>query len=265
MGQTYGCSDVLNFVFWQGMLAQLAAARHTALKPNGDSLRDLLVAYVRRFDTQADTAQALAEDLQGGVGAPASDQAIAPCSQTQRSFLAKLNPEQVILVQEALARRALRTTRTSHGRRRLIVAVDATLLDGCGTFAASAQFFDHVTHQDIQGYQLFVLFEVQSRHPLAFVLHEAGAVRADGSPKSDADDLAELGAHVNTALGLEQLGCGRFDKGFWSQATFKQLVETQERIVTPGKRFKTLRQAIAARPRTAWMRARASNAWRKRR
>jgi Transposase DDE domain len=255
MGQTYGLSYFLNFVFWHGVFAQLEAALHTPLKPNGYSLRELLAAYLRRFDTQAETPEALAEELRAGAWAPASDQSIAPCSQTLRTFLANLNPDQVILVQEALAQRALTVTLTPHGRKRLIVAIDATLLSVCGSFAAMAPFFDHVSQHYIQGYKLYVLFEVQSRQPLAFVLHEPGAVRADGSPKGDADYLADLLAHVKAALGVEQVAFVLFDKGFWSQAAFKQLVETHETLVTPAKRFKTIQQAMAAIPQTAWVRA----------
>lgn len=255
LGQQYGFSYFLTFLFWQGVFTQLEAALITLLKPNGYTLRELVAAYFRRFDTQAATPEALAEELRTGIWRPNSDQAIAPCSQTIRTFLANLNPDQVILVQEALARRALTTTLTGHGRRRLIVAIDATLLSVCGTFAQTATFFDHVTHQYIRGYKLYVLFEVQSRQPLAFVLHEPAAVRADESPKGDADYLAELIAHVKSALGVEQLAFVLFDKGFWSQAGCKQLVDTQETIVTPGKRFKTICQAMAAIPRTAWVRA----------
>jgi len=255
MGQQYGFSYFLTFVFWQGLFAQMEAALIAPLKPNGYSLRELLAAYLRRFDTQAETPEALAEELRAGAWAPASDQSIAPCSQTLRTFLANLNPDQVIGVQEALARRALTVTLTPHGRTRLIVAIDATLLQLCGSFAAMAPFFDHVSQQYIQGYKLYVLFEVQSRQPLAFVLHEPGALRADGSPKGDADYLAELVAHVKAALGVEQLAFVLFDKGFWSQAAFKQLVMAHETIVTPGKRFKTIQQAMAAIPPTAWVRA----------
>jgi len=180
---------------------------------------------------------------------------VAPVSQTLRNFLTKLHPDQVILLFEAQARRALRSSLRVKGRRtRLTVAVDATLLQLFGAFEQAEGLFDHVTPQGIQGYKLYVILEVASRQPLAFVLHEPGATRTAGEPKGDADYLAHLVAHVKTALGVDHLAYVLFDKGFWSQAAFQQLDTAAETLVTPGKQFKTIRAAIAAIRPDQWVR-----------
>jgi hypothetical protein len=255
MGRQYGFSYFVNFLFWQGIFARLEAALNQELKPNGYSLIELVAAYFRRFDTQATTPEALAEWLHNEAWAPASEQTVAPVSQTLRNFLAKLKPEQVILLFEAQARRALRRQLQAKGRRtRLTVAVDATLLPLFGAFEQAESLFDHVTQRGIQGYKLYVILEVQSRQPLAFVLHEPAATRADGEPKGDADYLAELVAHVKTALGVDHLAYVLFDKGFWSQAEFQRLVTADETLVTPGKQFKTIRETIATIRTDQWVR-----------
>jgi hypothetical protein len=255
MGRLYGFSYFVNFLWWQGVFAALEGALTQELKPNGYSLRELVAAYFRRFDSQAATPEALAEWLGNEYWAPASEQSVAPVSQTLRNFLAKLQPEQVILLFEAQARRTLRPALQAKGRRtRLTVAVDATLLQLFGEFEDAERLFDHVTQQGIQGYKLYVILDVASRQPLAFVLHEPGAMRPDGEPKGDADYLAHLVEHVKTALGVDHLAYVLFDKGFWSQAEFQRLVNADETLVTPGKQFKTIREAIAAIRPTQWVR-----------
>jgi hypothetical protein len=256
MGRQYGFSYFLNFVFWQGVFARLAAALAQPLAPNGYSVRELLAAYFRRFDCQAATPEALAEDLRNDYWPPSSEQVISPVSQTVRNFLAKLDPERVIVVQQDQARRALRPVLRAKGRRtRLTVAVDATLLRLFGAFEDQEALFDHVTQQHIRGYKLYVLVEVSTRQPLAFILHEPGATRPDGTPKGDADYLQQLVATTKTTLGVDHLAYVLFDKGFWSQDLFQHLVDQDEVLVTPGKRFKTVRQAVAAVGWGQWVRA----------
>jgi hypothetical protein len=256
MGRMYGFSYFVNFVFRQGVFAQLEPAPAQALNPNGYSLRELLAAYFRRFDTQAATPDALAEELRTGYWTPGADQTITPVSQTMRNFLAKLIPEQVILVQEAQARRTLnRLLKTKGWRTRLRVAVDATLLRLFGRFEDMERLFDHVTQQSIMGYKLYVVFELTTRQPIAFVLHEPKATRPDEQPKGDADYLDALIRKVKGLPGVKHLEYILFDKGFWSQAAFKRLVEAGEAVVTPGKKFKTIQDAVAAISRSRWVRA----------
>ena len=255
LGRLYGFSYFVNFLWWQGVFAALEVALTQELKPNGYALRELVAAYFRRFDTQAATPEALAEWLRNEYWAPASEQGVSPVSQTLRHFLAKLNPEQVILLHEKLARRALRRQLRAKGpRTRLTVAVDATLLPLFGVFEQAESLFDHVTQRGIQGYKLYVILDVASRQPLAFVLHEPGATRPDGEAKGEADYLAYLVEHVKTALGVDHLAYVLFDKGFWSQAEFQRLVNADETLVTPGKQFKTIRAAIATIRSDQWVR-----------
>ncbi len=261
MGQAHGFSAFLTFVFWQGVFAELEAALSEPLAENGYSLRELVAAYLRRFDTQAETLEALGGELRNAYWEDGSEPVnstgvvVAPTSQTLRNFLQELDPERVIVLQQRLARRALRHRLCIKGRRtRLIGAVDATLLELFGQFESQERLFDHTTNQVITGYKLYVLFEVESRCPLAFVLHTPGATTAAGAPKGDAEYLVELVEQTKQTLGLDQLGCVLFDKGFWSQAHFRQLDCAGEQLVTPGKNFATVQAAVASLPPSAWQR-----------
>ena len=255
MGQQHGFSAFLTFVFWQGVFADLEGALCEPLADNGYSLRELVVSYLRRFDTLAATPEALGGELRNGYWTPGSEVVVAPVSQTLRNFLQKLDPTRVLVLHGRCARRALRSRLQVKGRRtRLIGAVDATLLELCGHFEGQEKLFDHVTHQAISGYKLYVLLEVESRYPLAFVLHTPGATTATGAPKGDAEYLLELVEQTKREFGLDHLGYVLFDKGFWSQAHFGQLDAAVEVLVTPGKNFTSVRAAVTHLPHAAWRR-----------
>lgn len=255
MGQAHGFSAFLTFVFWQGVFADMESALYEPLADNGYRLRELVVSYLRRFDTAAATPEALSGELRNDYWVPGSDVVIAPVSQTMRNFLQKLDPARVMVLHGRCARRALRSRLQVKGRRtRLIGAVDATLLELFGKFEGQEKLFDHVTHQAITGYKLYVLFEVESRYPLAFVLHTPGATTASGAPKGDAEYLLELVEQTKREFGLDHLGYVLFDKGFWSQAHFGQLDAAGEILVTPGKNFASVRAAVTHLPHSAWRR-----------
>lgn len=255
IGRTYGFSYFLNFVYWQGVFAQIECALTEPLKPNGYSLRELVAGYFRRFDTGTATPEALAEELRNHAWRAEDEVALTPCSQTFRNLLAKLVPDRIIALQEQQARRALRPKcRIKGARTRLAVAVDATLLQLFGKFQGQERLFDHVTQQSILGYKLYVVFELSTRQPLAFVLHDPTVRRADGQPKGDADYLDDLVEKAKHLLGVEHLAYILFDKGFWSQAEFKALVDRGETPVTPGKQFKTITTVLTAIPDADWLR-----------
>ena len=101
----------------------------------------------------------------------------------------------------------------------MIGAVDATLLELFGQFEGQEKLFDHVTNQVIKGYKLYVLFEVETRYPLAFVLHTPGATTVTGAPKGDAEYLAELIEQVKQEFGLDHFGCVLFGSACWAGAS----------------------------------------------
>jgi hypothetical protein len=257
MGQAHGFSAFLTFVFWQGVFSKIEGSLQEPLADNGYSLRELLASYLRRFDTPASTPEALSGELRNAYWEPGSEVVVAPVSQTMRNFLQKLDPDRVIVLHGRLARHALRSRLQVKGRRtRLIGAVDATLLELFGQFEGQEKLFDHVTNQVIKGYKLYVLFEVESRYPLAFVLHTPGTTTATGAPKGDAEYLLELVEQVKREFGLDHLGCvlTEGDKGFWSQAHFGRLAAAGENLVTPGKHFATVQAAVASLPHSRWQR-----------
>lgn len=63
MGQAHGFSAFLTFVFWQGVFVELEEALTKPLADNGYGVRELVVSYLRRFDTAAATPEALGGEL----------------------------------------------------------------------------------------------------------------------------------------------------------------------------------------------------------
>lgn len=94
---------------------------------------------------------------------------------------------------------------------------------------------------------MYVIFSVTTQLPIAFYLHQEG--------DKDADVLDYLVEQAKLVLGVKKLGIVLFDKGFWRVDEFKQLIDRREAIVTPGKRYKTVRKAIAAISRSRWCRS----------
>ena len=83
--------------------------------------------------------------------------------------------------------------------------------------------------------------------PVAFYLHQQG--------DKDADVLDHLVQEARAILGVKKLGIILFDKGYWRVSEFKNLVKEQrESIITPGKRYKSVKKAIAAIERRQWHR-----------
>ncbi|OGO40401.1 MAG: hypothetical protein A2Z03_05200 [Chloroflexi bacterium RBG_16_56_8] len=154
MGQAHGFNAFLTFVFWQGVFAELEGTLAEPLAENGYSLRELIVSYLRRFDTAAATPEALGGELRNAYWEPGSEVVVAPVGQTLRNFLRKLDPDRVVGLYQRLSRRALRSRLHAKGRRtRLIGAVDATLLELFGKLEGQEKLFDHVTNQTITGYK----------------------------------------------------------------------------------------------------------------
>ena len=241
LGEGYGFDYFLSFVFWQGVFAQIEQALSGELKPNGYSLRDLFTSYLERLDEVVKTQDDLEAKLRNRLWSGQKRGAVAPVSQTLTNFLLKLALGRLVVLHE-------REVRKSHqGKTHIVVAVDAVLLELFGKYEGASWHWDSKEHRAIFGYKMHVIFSVTTGEPIAFYLHQDG--------DKDADVLDHLVQKARTILGVKKLGIILFDKGYWRVDEFKDLVDEQrESIITPGKRYKSVKKAIAAIEHSQWHR-----------
>jgi len=241
LGEGYGFGYFLSFVFWQGIFAQIEQALSEELKPNGYSLRDLFTSYLERLDEVVKTQDDLEAKLRNRLWSGQKRGAVAPVSQTLTNFLLKLSLDRLVVLHEEEVRKS------HQGKTHIVVAVDAVLLELFGKYENASWHWDSKEHRAIFGYKIHVIFSVTTGEPIAFYLHQDG--------DKDADVLDHLVQEARTILGVKRLGIILFDKGYWRVAEFKDLVEKQrESIITPGKRYKSVKKAIAAIKRSQWHR-----------
>lgn len=241
LGRGYGFDYFLTFVFWQGIFAQLEQALSEELKPNGYSLRELFTSYLEQLDEVVKTQDDLEAKLRNRLWSGQRRSAVAPVSQTLTNFLLKLDLARLMVLHQEEVRKSHR------GKKRIVVAIDAVLIELFGHHEGADWHWNDKEHRAIFGYKLHVIFSVTTGEPIAFYLHQ--------EEDKDADVLDHLVREARTALGVEELGIVLFDKGYWRVEEFKKLVEQQrESIVTPGKRYKSVKQAIAGIQRRQWQR-----------
>jgi hypothetical protein len=241
LGQGYGFDYFLGFVFWQGVFAKIERALQQDLKPNGFSLRELFTSYLERLDEQVKTQDDLAAKLRNRLWQGKEEKAVAPVSQTLTNFLSKLEVDRLVTLYQEEVRQSHR------GKKRFVVAVDAVLIELFGRYEGANWHWNDKEHRAIWGYKLHVLFSVITEEPVAFYLHQEG--------DKDADVLDRLVQEARTALGVQELGIILFDKGYWRVDEFQKLVEEKrESLITPAKRYKTVKQAIATIHRRQWKR-----------
>jgi hypothetical protein len=199
LGEGYGFDYFLNFVFWQGIFAQMEQVLSEELKPNGYSLRDLFTSYLERLDEVVKTQDDLEAKLRNRLWSGQERGAVAPVSQTLTNFLLKLSLDRLVVLRE-------KEVRQSHqGKKCIVVAVDAVLLELFGKYEGADWHWDDTEHRAIFGYKMHVIFSVTTGEPIAFYLHQDG--------DKDADVLDHLGQEARTILGVKRLGIILFDKG----------------------------------------------------
>lgn len=252
--KSYGFGFLLNYLFWQGVFADLEACLSAPRKANAYPLREILTAYFQRTDSGIVTREALSDELQNQLLAQGDTAmtVIAPTSPTFLALLEQFEADKLILLGQKWTRRALRCHLRVKGRRyRALVAIDATLLALFGQFEGRSKYWDHVAKRAIWAYKLYVIFAVDSREPLGFYLREKESA---GDPQKEMAFLEHLVQEARELLGVERLGYVIFDKGFWSAEGFAALVEAGEKIVTPAVLYDSVKAVLRAVPREAWLR-----------
>lgn len=252
--KSYGFGFLLNYLFWQGVFADLEACLSAPRKANAYPLREILTAYFQRTDSGIVTREALSDELQNQLLAQGDTAmtVIAPTSPTFLALLEQFEADKLILLGQKWTRRALRCHLRVKGRRyRALVAIDATLLALFGQFEGRSKYWDHVAKRAIWAYKLYVIFAVDSREPLGFYLREKESA---GDPQKEMAFLEHLVQEARGLLGVDRLGYVLFDKGFWSAEGFAALVEAGEKIVTPAVLYDSVKAVLRAVPREAWLR-----------
>jgi len=242
LGGGYGFDYFVSFVFWQGILAKIEGALAEELKPNGYSVRDLFRAYLARLDEVVKTQDDLEAKLRNDMWSGQETEIAAPVSQTLTNFLLKLELNKLMVLYQDEVRRSHR------GKKNSVVAVDAVLLELFGKkYEGAKKYWTSKENRAIFGYKMHVIFSVTTGEPIACYLHQAG--------DKDADVLDELGGQARQVLGVKKLGIILFDKGYWRLDEFKALVnEQRESMITPAKRYKDVKKAIADIKKQQWRR-----------
>ncbi len=241
LGQGYGFDYFLTFVFWQGVFAQMERVLSKELKPNGYNLYDLFTSYLKQLDEVVKTQDDLEAKLRNQLWSGQERDAVAPVSQTITNFLLKLDLDRLFVLYQKEVRKSHR------GKKRIVVAVDAVLIELFGHHEGADWHWDSHEHRAIFGYKLHVIFSATTGEPIAFYLHQ--------KQDKDADVLDSLVQQARAALGVKELGFVLFDKGYWRVEEFDKLVKQQrENIITPGKRYQSVKDAITDIQRPQWRR-----------
>ena len=252
--KAYGFGFFLNYLFWQGVFADLESCLSQPRKPNAYPLREILTAYFQRTDSGIVGLAALSDELNNQLLAQgeAAMTVIAPTSPTFLALLQQFEADKLVLLGKKWTRRALRCHLRVKGRRyRALVAIDATLLPLFGHFEGMSKYWDHVAKRAIWAYKLYVIFAVDSRVPLAFCLREK---ESEDDLHTEMAFLDKLVQEARELLGVDRLGYVLFDKGFWSADGFAALVEAGEKMVTPAVLYDSVKAVIRDVPRSEWLR-----------
>jgi hypothetical protein len=254
--QAYGFGYFIHYLFWQGVFADLEGCLSEPRKANAYPLREILAAYFQRTDSGIVGLAALSDELRNQLLAQGdlAMTVVAPTSPTFLALLEQFEFDKLVLLNKKWTKRALRRGLRVKGRRfRALVAIDATLLPLFGQFEGMSKYWDHVAKRTLWAYKLYVIFTVDSREPLGFVLREK-ATEAEDDPQTEMAFLDRLVQEARDLLGVDRLGYVLFDKGFWSGDGFAALVAAGEKLVTPGVLYPSVKAVIRAVPRRRWLR-----------
>lgn len=187
VGYAHGWGQFVTFAFWQGVLADLEAAWVGQMAPNGYPLREVLVAYLQRVVHDAETLTALGGEVRNTAWEAQPDAALPVSSRTLARRLAELDGPQVVVVHRRLVRRVVRR----QGRRRFRAAVDSTVLAVVGQgYEQMGEHFVPQAGRAQRGYQLYVLFLLDERVPVAFLIQEDVEAWEEGN-EVEVDELLD--------------------------------------------------------------------------
>jgi len=273
VGYTHGWGQFVTFAFWQGVLADLEAAWLGQAAPNSYPLREVLVTYLQRVVYDAETLTALGGEVRNAAWEGQPDAALPISSRTLARRLAGLAGPQVVVVHRRLVRRLVRR----QGRRRFRAGVDGTVLVVVGQdYEQVGEHFVPQAGRAQRGYQLYVLFLLDERVPVAFFIQEdveaweqdspvevedlldqlclEGASLAQAAP-CPADVLWRLVDESRQVLDVSHLGVVLCDRHFWrAQTMAEQARPGQEWFVTPATAYQQVKRALTSLPPGQWQR-----------
>jgi hypothetical protein len=158
---------------------------------------------------------------------------LRPSAQVLRQFITRLDKDKVVMFYEHF----VSSVRRVNGFGKVVVAIDATIIEVFGDYEDAEWVYDHDQHKSVRGYKLYLVFDVTHLLPLGFVL--AGS-------ESECTKLLDLVTKAQAIVGVDNIEFVLFDRGYFDTQEFAALDDDGTQFVTPGKHCKTFKEIIAA-------------------
>ena len=157
---------------------------------------------------------------------------LRPSGQVLRHFISRLEKDKVV----AFYTRFIKSVRRIKGFGKIVVSIDATIIEVFGDYEDAEWVYDHDQHKSVRGYKLYLLFDATHLLPLGFLL--AGS-------EGECTKLRELVKSAKELLGADNIEFVLFDRGYFDTKKFAALDDDGVKFVTPGKQCKTFKDIIA--------------------
>ena len=158
---------------------------------------------------------------------------LRPSAQVLRQFINRLDKDKVVMFYE----RFVKSVRRFKGFGKIVVSLDATIIEVFGDYEDAEWLYDHDQHKYVRGYKLYLLFDATHLLPLGFLL--AGS-------ESECTKLLALVDAAKALVGADKIEFVLFDRGYFDTKEFAALDDEGVKFVTPGKHCKTFKEIIAA-------------------
>ena len=223
-----------NFIDGLGIVAELVACLSNPADNVTYHRQDIVLALLHRVVNEAKNTHQLAGKLRNEQGLGHLDQ--VPCRVTLGKGFQEFDAAQLKALNERLMKR---TRRWRHGQR-LRVGIDSSLIEVRGEHEHAENTVDPHTGRYERAYKLFAACDLESKDVLYLHLEPGNT--------ADSRQLLQVAQAVQHLVSPTPVEWILFDRGFYKQASFEVLNqgEAPQWFITPGKKYKTLVEAVEA-------------------
>ncbi len=157
---------------------------------------------------------------------------LRPSAQVLRKFVTSLDKDKVVSFYERFVRSVRHFKRFS----KIMIAVDATIIEVFGDYEDAKRIYDHDQSKYVKGYKLYLLFDVTNSIPVSFLL---------ASSESECTKLLGMVEKAKQLVGADNIEFILFDRGYFDTDRFATLDDNSDKFITPGKQCKTFKDIIA--------------------
>lgn len=230
-----------HFVAGLGVIAELMACLSEPHANVTYRRRDIVLALLHRVMVTAKNMTQLAGVLRNKRGL--GELEIAPSRVTLGEGFADFDADKLAALNQRLMEQGYRARRG----QRLRVGIDSSLIEVRGEHEEAEYTIDPHTGKYIRAYKLFAACNLETKDVLYLHLAAGNA--------SDSKQLLDAAKAVKKLVSPDPVDLIMFDKGFYKQASFNQLnqagsdedgQEEGQAFITPGKKYKTITDAVKA-------------------